>query len=115
MRFLILIVAMLIPFIAYAEEASESVAIEDIRVIKISSEDEMAVIKTTGRELLVIKVGDSIGESIKVIEITEGMVVFEETTDIGIETVIMRLENGKQRVERTRKAGDEEAQPYGNE
>ena len=58
-------------------------------------------------ETLTIKVGDSIGETGKVIEITEGRVVIEEKTEKGPETVIIRVEDGKQRVERIRKSKEE--------
>ncbi len=117
---------------AYAE------TLEEIRVIKISPQDERAVIKTSDRKLQIIKVGDvirvensyqhsavsgqersaqrsdvSIQHSVlRVIEITTGRVVFEGMTDMGVETVIIRVEDGKQRVERIRKAGEEQPLLY---
>ena len=120
-------------------------SVENIRVIKISPQDERAVIKTSGRKLRIIKVGDvitvkevlssefkvqsteekNIADSgmhvpgagfkkqvkrseLRVVEIAAGRVVFEEMTDEGFETVIIRLENGKQRVERIRKVVEEQ-------
>ncbi len=44
----------------------------------------------------------------KVIEITKGRVIVEENTEKGIETVIIRLENGKQRTERIKKTLDKQ-------
>ncbi len=122
-------------------------SVENIKVIKISPQDERAVIRTTDRKLQIIKVGDVIrvpgyrlrvngqrksglrvadkesaefkvhssehrvqgpGRSeLRVIEITSGRVVFEERTERGIETVIVRVEDGKQRIERIRKVGEE--------
>jgi hypothetical protein len=44
----------------------------------------------------------------KIVEITKGRVVIEEKTDSGPETVIIRLEDGKQRVERIKKGVDKQ-------
>ena len=68
----------------------------------------------------VIKVGDVIGKGdlrvpgsgLRVLEIIEGRIVFEEKTDRGAETVIVRVEDGKQRVERIRKFGDKQPPLY---
>ncbi len=110
---------------AYAE------SLEEIRVLKISPQDERAVIKTSDRKLRIIKVGDvirvensyqhsavsdqknSIQHSVlRVIEITEGRIVLEAKTEFGKETLIIRVEDGKQRVERIRKAGEEQPMLY---
>ncbi|MGA1875148.1 MAG: hypothetical protein ACMUIA_06050 [bacterium] len=87
------------------EGASPESATADIQVIKISGRDECAVIKDSGRELRIIKVGDTIGENGKVVEIAEGMVVIEEMTELGTEVLIIRMEDGRQRVERVRRSG----------
>ncbi len=103
--------------------SSYAETLEEIRVLKISPQDERAVIKTSERKLQIIKVGDILrvaGSPVKkygagglrVIEITTGRIVFEEMTDMGVETVIIRLENGKQRVERIRKAREEQPLLY---
>ena len=105
MRFIIFIIAVFIPVVALPESPVHPVSVDDIRVIKISAQDEKAVIKATERKLQIIKVGDKIGTNAKVTEITKGRVVIEELTDRGMETVIIRVENGKQRVERIRKIG----------
>jgi hypothetical protein len=60
----------------------------------------------------ILKVGDSIGKSGKVIEIVEGRIVIEERTEKGPETVIIRFESGKQRIERIRKTGDKQPVLY---
>jgi len=97
-------------------------SVDDIRVLKISPQDERAIIKTPEGEMRIIKVGDvlwvmssglrvasselekkDIVSELRVMEITEGRVVFEEETDTGMETVIIRVEDGKQRVERIKK------------
>lgn len=105
--------------------------IEDIQILKISPVDERAVIKTPDGKMGIIKTGDLLhvtgselrvvgekkqksaaGYELRVVEITKGRIVFEEKTDKGIETVIIRLEGGKQRVERIRKTGEKQPVPY---
>ena len=123
MRLFIIIIAVLIPFVVFAEEHLQTVSVDDIKVIKISARDKRAVIKTSERNLQVIKVGDIIrvassglrvtgeqategeiaGSGLRVVEITRGRIVMEEMTDRGTETVIIRVENGKQGVERISK------------
>ncbi|MBI5101957.1 MAG: hypothetical protein HZB33_09020 [Nitrospirae bacterium] len=89
--------------------------VETIQVLKISPQDGWAVIKTPDGDMWIIKVGDMIRDhqsagqknnGATVIEITSGRVVFEEMTATGKETVIVRLEDGKQRTERIRKSPD---------
>lgn len=86
--------------------------IEDIRVLKISPEDGRAVVRTADGKMKVIKVGDSIAKQTVVIEIAQERVVLKEQKDNEPETVIIRLENGVQRVERLKKAGEQRPQLY---
>lgn len=79
---------------------------EDFQILKVSPEDERALIKTADGNLQVIRVGDRIGLKGIVVEIVEGRIVIEERTNQDIETVIIRFENGKQKMERIRKVGD---------
>ncbi len=83
----------------------------NVQFLKIAPQDQKAIIKTPDGKLKVIKQGDAIGESAKVIEIIEGRIVLEETTERGVETVIIHLENGKQRIERLRKQGEGQTMP----
>lgn len=78
---------------------------DDVRVIKISPQDGRAVVSAAGGKPLVIKVGDTVGSNAKVIEISDGRVVIEETKGHEIETIIIRLEDGKQKVQRLKKSG----------
>jgi hypothetical protein len=43
---------------------------------------------------------------LRVTEISEGRIVFEERTNKGIETIIIRVEHGEQKIERISKVGD---------
>ncbi len=120
--------------------------VENIEVVRISSQDERAIVRTPDGRMRIIKAGDVIrvpgygsrvkghrkrgirardkerakfitrgpehrvqgpGRSeLRVIEITSGRVVFEERTDRGPETVIVRVEDGRQRIERIGKTGE---------
>ena len=80
--------------------------LDKIRFIKIAPQDEKAVIMSADGKLMIIKPGDVIGETVTVKEITTGRVVLEEKTDKGPETVIIRVENGKHRIERIRKQAE---------
>lgn len=108
--FILSVIALMIVLTSYASAEP----IDNIRILKISPQDGKAVIKTTDRELKMIKVGDVLGtaQELKVAEIADGRVVFEKRTDKGTETLIVRLENGKQRVERIKKMMDKQPLVY---
>jgi len=78
------------------EWAASAGAAEELHILKISAQDERAVIKTPDGKMEMIKVGDSVGNRGRVIEITKDRIVIEEEMD----TVIIRLEDGKQILER---------------
>jgi hypothetical protein len=102
----IILVFSAIPFLVSAKEPIQAITIESMQVIQIIPQEEKAIIKTPDAKRHIIKVGDSIGKSGRVIEIIEGRIVIEEKTNKGLETVIIRLENGKQKVERIKKVGE---------
>jgi hypothetical protein len=119
-RFSISILGILILAVSVGEIKAQEVTAESIQILRIMEKDERAVIKTPEGNMQVIKVGDVIGKGdlrvpgsgLRVLEIIEGRIVFEERTDKGVETVIVRIEDGKQRVERIRKFGDKQAPLY---
>ena len=120
MRFRIAILAILILGVLVGEIKAQQITAESIQVVRIMEKDGRAVIKTPDGNTQPIKVGDLIGKrdlrvpgsGLRVVEITEGRIVFEEKTDKGKETVIVRIEDGKQRIERIRKIGDKQAPLY---
>ena len=120
MRFSISIGGILILAVSVSEIKAQEVTAESVQVVRIMEQDERAVIKTPDGNMRVVKVGDVIGKGdlgvpgsgLRVVEISEGRIVFEEKTDKGMETVIVRIEEGKQRVERIRKFGDKQAPLY---
>lgn len=85
---------------------------ETIHVLKISPQDQRAVIKQTDGTMRVIKVGDAVGATGKIIEISEGRVIIDEVSNNETERIIIRLENGKQRVERLKKTADKQPPLY---
>lgn len=105
---------------------ANAVLAQSIQVLRLLDNYEGAIVKTAGGKTKTIKVGDVIVKSefgvmssefgvkdrqvqssgLKVVEIAEGRIVFQETTKKGLETVIIRIENGKQRIERISKVGD---------
>lgn len=101
---LMAIIVLSLAFTGYATEPGKGAAIDTVQILKISPHDQRAVIKTTNGKMQVIKVGDAVGESGRVVEITEGRVVIEEKVNDSSERVIIRLENGSQKVERFKKA-----------
>ena len=86
-------------------------AIDSIHLLKISPQDSRAIVKTEDGAMKINKPGDEIGGIGKVVEITAGRVVIEEMTDGGRETVIIRLEDGKQKVERISRLPQRQANP----
>jgi hypothetical protein len=73
--------------------------LSDIKIIKISSQDQSAVIRSD-HKLRLIKPGDTLSENSRVLEISAGRIVIEENTAKAKETVIIYFENGKQSMER---------------
>ena len=89
-----------------AKEPSQTITADTIQVIRISAQDERAIIKAPDGKMQIIKVGDPIGKTGKVIEIAAGRVVIEEKKGKETEKIIIRLDDGKQKVERMKKTGE---------
>jgi hypothetical protein len=85
-------------------------SLDKVQIIKISSRDQQAIIKTEEGKMRVVKEGEVIlddkevqgakskvqPDKAKIVEITTGRIVLEETTKDGPETIIMRLEEKKE-------------------
>jgi len=94
---------MLVPAVATGKEPAKPISVDTIQVLKISAEDERAIIKDADGKTIVVKPGDPVGISGKVLEIAADRVVIEEKTRNETEKVIIRFVDGKQKVERLRK------------
>jgi hypothetical protein len=77
--------------------------LDKTQFIKISPQDERAVIKAADGKLRVIKPGDVVDEGVTVKEIAAGRIVLEEKIDRGLEKIIVRMVNDRARIERMRK------------
>ena len=109
---IILISALLIPVVAAGKESSRQLSIDTIQVLKIAAQDERAVIRTPDGKTQIIKPGDSLGANGKVTEIAADRVVVEEKKGNETEKVIIRLGNGKQKIERMKKTGEQAPAMY---
>ena len=103
----ILILAMASSALAAGKEPAQPVTAETVQILKIAAQDERAVIKTPDGKTLVIKPGDALGTSGKVIEIAADRVVVEEKKGNETEKVIIRLIDGKHKVERLKETGEQ--------
>ena len=83
-------------------------SIDSLKILKIAPEEQMATVRSQDGKLTVVKSVESIGENLRIVEIAKWRVVLEERTDKGVEKVIVRLEGGKQRVERIRKTAEKQ-------
>lgn len=99
-----MMIVILFPFLMWAILfANYVIANEVIEVFKISDRDRRAVIRTADGGMKVYKVGDAVGENMRLIEVADKRIVLEEDTGSGTDTIIVRLENGGQKVERISK------------
>jgi Tfp pilus assembly protein PilP len=108
MCFVVIITVLSVFLVSFASAGS----VESVQVLKISGSDERAVIKNPDGNMQMIRVGDALGERGRVIEIADGRIVVEEKTDQGTETVIIKVEDGRQRIERVRRGGDKQPAVY---
>jgi hypothetical protein len=101
---------LLVPAIGSGKEPAKPLTADTIHVLKIAAQEERAVIKTPDGKTQIIKVGDPIGDHAKVTEISQDRVVIQESKDKSneTETVIIRLVDGKQKVERIMKHMDKQ-------
>lgn len=77
--------------------------LDKIQFIKIAPQDQKAVIKASDGKLQVVKPGDVIADNTTIKETAPGRIVLEEKTDKGLETIIVRIDGGKTRIERLRR------------
>lgn len=83
--------------------------LDKIHFIKVSPKEAFAVIKGVDGKLITIKPGDTVAANVTVKEIIPGSIVLEEITAIGIETLIVTVDGGKNRIERTKRIPESRA------
>jgi len=104
---ILMIAVLFMPAIATGIEPAKLLSVDTIQVLKIAAQDERAVIRTPDGKTQILKPGDSLGANGKVSEIAADRVVVEEKKGDKTEKVIIRLVNGKQKIERIKKAGEQ--------
>lgn len=107
----IAVAILLFPTPGIAGEGTNHSEMEGIQILKIAPLEGRAVIKFRDGSLRMIKPGDAIYEGARVSDIAEGRIVVEETTEKGMETLIIRVKEGKQKIERFRKIVEPEPIP----
>ncbi len=70
---------------------------------KISAYDQKAVVKSPQGELILVGVGDSVGASATIVEISDDRVVLEEKASPEPAILIIRLEGGEQNIQKVQK------------
>ncbi len=85
--------------------------LDNLRIVKISASDGTAVIRIQDSNLQIIKRGDEINKIGKVIEISENRIVFEAKTGVEEEKIVIRMQGGKQRIERIKSVPDIKDRP----
>lgn len=105
-----------VPVISAGKEPAKLLPTDTIQILKIAAQDERAVVKVHGEKVQVIKAGDMLSDDaekdaryvLRVVEIAKDRLVFEEKKGAERETIIIRLIDGKQKMERIRKAMDKQ-------
>lgn len=85
---------------------SLAAGLDQYQFLKLSPQDQKAVVKTPAGKLELIGVGAVVAGDCQVVEIAEGRVVLERPGDDGKETIIVRLDGKYQRIERIRPRGE---------
>ncbi len=81
--------------------------VDDINILKISAQDQRAIIKKPDGKMQIIGPGDSLGTGVTVVEIAADRVVIEKKKENGDEIVIIRLVDGKQKIEQIGKTAED--------
>jgi hypothetical protein len=126
-----ILAALLLCPASYAGEQKNSSPLGRISILKTSSEDRTAVVKTLDGKMLIVNAGDVLlienntvrimgrkkdeqpttpfgkAGQLTITEIAKDRVVIEENTGSGIDTVIISVHNGKQTSQRISKTGGE--------
>lgn len=101
------VVALLVVTAVMVTTAAFAAPLDKVRFIRISAQDSKAVIVTEDGKMRVVTLGDTIAENTTIMEIIPGRIILEEKTERGMETIIVRMDNGKTRIERLRRQPDE--------
>ena len=93
------IIILTLATVLFTATFAAAVPMEKYRFLKISSQDRKAVVKTPEGEMKLVAPGDLVGDA-RISAITDGRVVLEREGEGAGETLVVRLENGRQKVDR---------------
>jgi hypothetical protein len=89
--------------LALSFTSAHALSFENLKIIKLSEKDSTAVIKIDDQKLQLVKVGQTLGEFGKIVEIAQDRMVLDHPRKGSNERYIIRIENGKQLVQRISK------------
>jgi hypothetical protein len=115
MRLMPFIFVILIWFACSVGTSAQDIYLDTITILKIAAQERMAVIKVAEGTLQIVKPGEALqvaGHEWRVVEITEGRVVMEVVKEQRVETVIFRIEGGRQTIQRLRKSSEGQRNLY---
>jgi hypothetical protein len=81
-------------------------SLDGLEILRISSREQAAVIKTDDTGVRLVRVGDPIGTDGRVVRIDSNVLVIREDQDGQAVTAIIRLEDGRQTIRTVRDIGD---------
>lgn len=93
--------------LAASISVAQAAPLDKVQFLKISPQDAKAVVKLPDGKLQVVKPGDAVVADVTVKEIAQGRIVLDDKSGKDVETVIVRMESGKQRVERLKTKPDD--------
>lgn len=93
--------------LAASISVAQAAPLDKVQFLKISPQDAKAVVKLPDGKLQVVKPGDAVVENVTVQEIAQGRIVLDDKSGKDVETVIVRMESGKQRIERLKTKPDD--------
>src|SRR5574340_279214 len=106
---IILVACGLVPVLA----AAGAEVLDRYFVLKTSPQDQAAVVRVNDGKAKIVRVGDVVGTWGNVMEITSDSVVIEEGKGKDRVTVIIRVSDGKQAIERIQKKPPPKGSLYG--
>ena len=72
----------------------------DFKILKISSSDNSAVIKTSNNKMVIVGVGDVLTDQGTITAIEKDRIILTHKADAGEETIFIKLVGGRQKVEK---------------
>ncbi|MBE0599474.1 MAG: hypothetical protein IH614_19720 [Desulfuromonadales bacterium] len=95
-----LLVIFLLLLLLESANSLRATDLDHLVFLKVAPEERLTVIKLPEGEMRLLGVGDQVTADLKIVDMAPGQVVLEGPGAFGPETIIVRLENGKQTIDR---------------